>query len=100
MLAQEPWCFCPAVIAEMTDWQIEYLYARPAAERAEKLRREVKGEGATPPSSPNSIPHEPGSKDHKAVVVSAMMNGPLGMSRAKAEAAYEAQLAAYRKGQS
>lgn len=37
-LAQEPWCFSPAVIAEMTVWQAVNVYLKPAAERAERAK--------------------------------------------------------------
>lgn len=39
---QEPWCFTPEQIAQLTPWQIDELYYKPAKE-AEK-RRETKSE--------------------------------------------------------
>lgn len=33
-MCQEPWCFHPDQIATLTDFQIEWLYLRPAAERS------------------------------------------------------------------
>ena len=101
MLCQEPWCMTPRDIGRLTDWQIEHLYARPAAERAEKFRKDAPGGGGvnSPAAPRNDIPHEPGSADHRAVIVSAMVNGPFKMTRESAEAAYERQLAEYRKGE-
>lgn len=48
-LTQDPWCFPPHVIADMTLWQAENLYLKPAHERAERLRREAGGKADGPP---------------------------------------------------
>lgn len=37
MLLQEPWCLTPAQIADLTPWQVEHCYLRPAVERAERM---------------------------------------------------------------
>lgn len=34
----EPWCFTPAEIGSLTDWQIWELYVRPAVRRQEATR--------------------------------------------------------------
>jgi hypothetical protein len=96
MLCQEPWCFSPEQVERLTDWQVTHLYALPAEKRSEDIRRLTPG--SAPPPSRNSIPHEPGSADHRAVVVSAMTNGPFKISREAAERAYDQQLAAHRAG--
>jgi hypothetical protein len=41
-LAQEPWCFDPETISNLTDWQIVNVYLRPAMKRAEAMRKEMK----------------------------------------------------------
>jgi len=40
-LALEPWGFGPDQLARLTDFQVVELYLKPAAERAEQLRRET-----------------------------------------------------------
>ena len=50
MLAQEPWCFPPAIIAGLTDFQIEHVYVRPAVERAKR-------------SDPNAMPEHDDEHD-------------------------------------
>lgn len=37
MLLSEPWCFTPSQIADLTPWQVEHCYLRPARERAERM---------------------------------------------------------------
>jgi hypothetical protein len=97
MLCQEPWCFPPAVVGKLTDWQIEHLYALPAARRAEEMRKDVPGGGGLPHPPPDPGPEpEPGSPEHRRRVVSALVNGPLAVSPERAAAIYESQLAAYR----
>ena len=96
MLAQEPWCYDPARIGRLTDWQIERLYAGPAAERA----KEATG---GPPKSPGArrdaaAAAEPGTTEHRAQIVGALM-GTFGMSRARAETQYEKQLQQWRDSQ-
>jgi hypothetical protein len=98
MLAQEPWCFTPAAIGRLTDWQVEQLYALPAAERAEEMRKDMPG-ASRPAASPEPGPEpEPGSAEHRRRVVSALVNGPFGVNPERAAQIYESQLAAYRKG--
>ena len=98
MLCQEPWCYHPERIGKLTDWQIEHLYALPAAERAEEMRRDSPGAGGRPPAArPEPGPEpEPGSAEHRRRVVSALVNGPFGVSPERAAQIYESQLAAYR----
>lgn len=97
MLCQEPWCFTPEEIGKLTDWQIEHLYAKPAARRAEELRKEVPDSpGSRPPKAGAPDPGEPGSPGHRHWHLSAFMNGPMAMSPEKAKAAYEQQLAQWR----
>jgi hypothetical protein len=50
----EPWCFPPATIARLTDYQIHHVYVLPAAERA---RREAGEERVGP--SPASLADTP-----------------------------------------
>lgn len=42
-MAQEPWGFSPDVLARLTDFQVLELYLKPAAERADQLKREQPG---------------------------------------------------------
>lgn len=113
MLAQEPWCYTPEQIARLTDWQIENLYAKPAHERAEQMRRESAsssmpapsaGPGMHPANAPHTVetvqhvgepdgpPGEPGSPEHRHAIVDALM-GMMGLSRERADASYDRQLA-------
>lgn len=94
MLAQEPWCFTPDQIARLTDWQVVSLYLVPAAERAEKLRAGTGGGPAGPVPRHNTPDAEPGTEGHRRQIVAALMSHQ-GLSRERAEAAYESQLAAY-----
>lgn len=115
-LCQEPWCFTPAEIARLTDWQILELYLKPASERArefeEKMRRDhpnlgdrpppTAGPTPTPPSGggrrgDNGPPGEPGSEEHRSACVNASV-AVMGMPRAAAEAMYERQLAEFKLG--
>ncbi len=50
-LAQEPWCFHPNQIARLTDWQIINVYLKPAAKRAEAMRRDMKRAESGQPQS-------------------------------------------------
>lgn len=38
MLCQEPWCFTPDQIAQLTALQVEELYLKPAQMRAESMK--------------------------------------------------------------
>ncbi len=98
VLTQEPWCYTPEQIGRLTDWQIDFLYARPAVKRAEELRKDLPDHPPplAPPSHASEPEPEPGSDEHRRMVVSAFVNGPFGMSPEKASAMYESQLAAYR----
>lgn len=101
MLCQEPWCMTPEQFGKLTDWQIEYLYARPAVERAEEMRRDMptKPGAPAPAGSPlpprrptNSAPDfEPGTEGHRRQCVAAFMQIQ-GLSKARAEAQYDRQL--------
>lgn len=51
MVAGEPWCFPPDVIAGMTDWQIEDLYLKPAVERVKRVQG---GRDGTPEPTPEA----------------------------------------------
>jgi len=42
-LFQEPWCFTPAQVADLTLWQVENLYLNPARER-QKAMESKRGE--------------------------------------------------------
>lgn len=95
MLSQEPWCFTPEQIASLTDWQIENLYAIPAAERSEELRKSMP-ESKTSASVSESDIGEPGSPSHRNWVISAFVNGPLKMSPEQAQVKYSAQMAQWR----
>ncbi len=103
MFAQEPWTYKPWEIGRLTDWQIVNLYAKPAAERSEAMRKDMPGGGGSSSPSPrpsrNEIPHEPGTEAHRNMIVAGMMAGPFAYSRAKAEAAYDKQLADYKASQ-
>lgn len=100
MLAQEPWGFTPDQIGRLTDWQIEYLYARPAVE-ASKGRSSAPG-AAVPRPSPateSSGPAgEPGSPVHRRQCVDAYVNVQ-GLSRERAERQYDKQLAQWQSEQ-
>jgi hypothetical protein len=94
MLTQEPWCAFPDQIANLTDWQIEHLYARPAIERASRVvdsgKLKVESENPELPSlstAPN--PPDPSSPEFKGWVISQFM--VMGMSRVDAERQYEEQ---------
>lgn len=102
MLAQEPWGMTPSEIDELTDWQIENLYAKPAAERAEEIRKDMP-ERSSEPSRPGAKSEqpmpEPGTPAHRFLMMSAFLNGPFPMSPEKAEREYERQMAQWRASQ-
>lgn len=51
-MCQEPWCFTPAQVGCLTDWQIEHLYRKPAEERAKRFEEErARAGGGGPPGS-------------------------------------------------
>ncbi len=97
MFAQEPWSYKPWEMERLTDWQIEYLYAKPAALRSEEMRKEGSTTARPAPANREPMP-EPGTDAHRALIVTGMMAGPFAYSREKAESAYDKQLAAYRAG--
>ena len=104
MLAQEPWCYTPEQIGRLTDWQIEFLYARPALERSERMapgkgKGTGKDLGSRRPEVEASTgpPGEPGSPQHRAACIDAYMTVQ-GLNRERAEAQYEKQLAQFRSG--
>ena len=39
MLLQEPWCYRPADVANLTLWQVQELYFKPAHARAKELEQ-------------------------------------------------------------
>lgn len=47
VMGGEPWCFPPAVIARLTDYQILHLYVYPLVERNERMKREQSGQTGT-----------------------------------------------------
>lgn len=107
-LAGEPWCFDGDQIARLTDWQILNIYFLPAVRRAEEFRREhgptpdapVAGHGRRREPKPGEPgyrgpPGEPGSPEHRQAIVQQAFMGVMGLSRDKAEALYERQLAQY-----
>lgn len=47
VMGGEPWCFPPAVIARLTDYQILHLYVYPLVERNERMKREQNGQSGT-----------------------------------------------------
>ncbi len=58
VMGGEPWCFPPAVIARLTDYQIMHLYVYPHVERNERLKREqsgASGSAAAPPIEADSL---------------------------------------------
>jgi len=83
-MSGEPWCLTPAQYADLTNWQIEHVYLRPAVERTKQLRAEMGrdrpdvppldlGGGVEPSASPNGLPpladlmrlaHELGADQH------------------------------------
>jgi hypothetical protein len=52
-LCQEPWCFTPTQVGQLTDWQVVHLYLKPAEERAKRFEEEraKAGGGGPPPGS-------------------------------------------------
>lgn len=66
-LAQEPWCFPPRELADVTVWQAENVYVRPAVERAEALGRGADGK-ARPAPMPAADPFEHGLPPRDAFV--------------------------------
>lgn len=94
-LYQEPWCFHPSQVADLTDHQIIEHYLKPAAERSRRAREEA--EGRTPlgsrPARSEPDP-EPGTPEHRRQIVGAFVH--MGMRPEKAAERYEQQLAAWR----
>jgi len=86
MLAQEPWCFHPAQIAVLTDWQIEHLYARPALERAKQMKADTTSPTKATPEAEIPKAGDPKMEDY---VIEQFMK--MGMSRKKAKAKYDQQ---------
>jgi hypothetical protein len=104
MMCQEPWCFTPAQVAELTDWQIEHLYYRPAIERAQKLESDIaktNPNAVTPVGRGDGLPtdeelkHPPiGTPAFKDFIVRKFQ--AFGMSYDKAVKMYEAQAKQYK----
>lgn len=65
-MAQEPWGFSPDQLAKLTDFQVLELYLKPAAERADQLKREQPGAARK-----HDVP-APGGKPKRADFVAAM----------------------------
>jgi hypothetical protein len=89
-MAGEPWCFSPAEVAPLTDYQIDEVYLKPAVKRAEAMERERKG--LPPAAEPKPLAEPP---PREAMIRFAM--SALGKTRAQAEADYDAQLAEWGK---
>jgi len=107
-LCQEPWCFPPSVVAELTDHQILHHYLLPAAERARRMAEESRqGLPTAPPAagSPQARANrsgpdgEPGSPVHRRQIVEMAFMGTMGMSREAAERLYDKQLQQWRDEQ-
>jgi hypothetical protein len=93
-MAGEPWCFSPAEVAPLTDYQIDEVYLKPAVKRAEAMERER--QGLPPRPTPGAdVPDAPPPRGQ--VVAFAMST--FGKTRAQAEAEYDAQLAAWEQQQ-
>lgn len=56
MLCGEPWCFHTDQVARLTDWQVEWMYLRPAAERARKDSGAAPGPGHVPDPFADGLP--------------------------------------------
>ncbi len=107
MLAQEPWCYTPDQIGELTDWQILNLYAKPAAERAAEFDQSLPARGGSVPAGEpigkrrtfeNKPDFEPGTDGHRRQCIAAFMQVQ-GLSLDRAKAQYERQLAQWRAEQ-
>lgn len=55
-MAQEPWCYTPEQIADLTNWQIEHVYLRPAMERNKKMREQMDGQNHFPADTGVQMP--------------------------------------------
>jgi len=81
-LLQEPWCFTVEQVSQMTLWQLEYLYFRPAIRNAKRARGE---------SDLDDMPDQPTRKftvPTKEEFVAAAMN-EIGGTRAEWERQYD-----------
>lgn len=74
-LCCEPWCFPVAVVAGLTDYQIQKLYLEPQAEAV----RRAKGETPMPVADPDAPPQFP---DRETYV--GLTGATFGWSREKA----------------
>lgn len=96
MLSQEPWCYTPEQIGKLTDWQIRFLYAEPAAKRAKEFQEDFPtGNRPAVPKAESADLGEPGSPAHRNWHISAFVNGPMSMTPQQAAAAYEKQLSVW-----
>jgi len=97
-------------VASLTDHQIAERYVMPAAARGEERERELResrGESAGVPAAPprtrpdrrKAADPEPGSPEHRRMVVDLGFCGTMGMPREAAERLYERQLAEWKADQ-
>lgn len=84
LLCGEPWCLPVAVVADLTDWQVENLYLRPAAARAARLRGEEPEDGEAGEDSPTASP-----ADERAAFVGAGLQMAPGTTRDHWEREYD-----------
>lgn len=79
--------------SRLTDYQIAELYFRPAAERSERMKREMPshhaGTAVYEPAADESPAPEPGTPAFKAWCIAKFTN--FGLSHAEAVAMYEEQ---------
>lgn len=91
-LAQEPWCYLPHQIACLTDWQVLELYLKPAAKRAEEMRREMQvnnPHSQTYTSMDTPVSSAPAGLPDRETFIAIQMDC-FGNPREKAEADYDA----------
>jgi hypothetical protein len=86
-LAQEPWCFSPATIGQLTDRQIVEWYIRPAA------ARDRAAANLPPLPDPRAAVAPPPDQPPPRAAVVGVMRHVLGLSVAEANRRYDEQLA-------
>ena len=105
-LAGEPFCFHTDQIARLTDWQIVELYIRPAVEKMKEFQEKHPATPGKPlgsrrpptvtmgdPGGYRGPDYEPGTPEHRKQLVEMAFMGVQGLSRERAEAQYDRQLA-------
>ncbi len=102
-IGQEPWGKMPWEIALLTDFQILEFYLKPAAKRADELRRQSSPDGPLPVPNPNAAsepvnrPHDPNVPPNKQAIIG--IYRMCGVSQEDAVKQYELQLAEWRASQ-